>query len=480
MSTTAAQTEPEVPRALWRLALPLVVSFTLRFLFSLVDLAYAAVLDDPNSVAAIGFWMPFNSVYIALWVGLSAGFTASISQAIGLRREDLVVGLKRAAMRLTAAIVLLLILLGALFVLVVLPELELDQGLIDAVFVYGGVLAVGWPLLSYASIYPDSIVKAHHDTKSTMIAGLLSTITNVGLNTLFVFAFGWGLAGLAFGTVLSRIPSFLYAHHRATVLERSRHAENLSPASEPGPEQEGLAQTLVRPVWRILWLALPSTVTFLLTAGELGLFNRLLYGLPQPRALYASFAAFHQLSMLAMMPTAATSVAVLPYVARLASEGQLGYLRRQLLTTLALCMTAALLISSIPAWIVPGPLAEMFVKADPESAQPLIGEALAQAREIARGTFFYLPLLTLASVPFFMLRTSFEALGKPSFGLFAGGLRFALLSPPLLWIGATQAEALGLAPLTAMVLALSCAALGASLFTASAVFRLLPQRCAGC
>jgi Na+-driven multidrug efflux pump len=472
MSQVAAP-EPETPNPLWRLALPLIVSFTLRFLFSLVDLAYAAVLDDPNSVAAIGFWMPFNSVYIALWVGMSAGFTASISQAIGLAREDLVRGLKRAAIRLTALIVLGLIALGALFVLVILPTLELEQGLIDAVFTYGGILAIGWPLLSYASIYPDSIVKAHHDTRSTMIAGLLSTLSNVTLNTIFVFVFGWGIAGIAFGTVLSRIPSFVYAHRRATRLERKRLGEARQPDAEPGAELVRLASSLLQPHKRILWLGVPSTVTFLLTAMELGLFNRMLYELPNSRALYASFAAFHQLVMLSLMPTAATSVAVVPYVARVIAQGQVALVRGQLRTALLMCASLALLVSAIPAWLLPQQVAQFFVEADAQSLPPLVGERLDQARSIAAGAFWFLPLLALASVPFYLLRTSFEAFGRPTFGLFAGALRFALLSPPLIYLGATRADAVGLAPLEAMVLGLTIAALGASLFTAQRVRALL-------
>ena len=89
-------------KSLNALALPLVISFTFRFLFTLVDLIYAAEIRDevPYGVAAIGLFIPIQTLFIALWVGLSAGFTRSISQAFGRHDQTRVDELKRAMIRI--------------------------------------------------------------------------------------------------------------------------------------------------------------------------------------------------------------------------------------------------------------------------------------------------------------------------------------------------------------------------------------------
>ena len=93
-------------KSLQRMATPLMVSFTLRFLFTFVDLAYAAVLgEDAAAVAAIGFYAPLQSIYIAIWVGLSAGFPACLSKAFGHRDDVRIRQLKRSMLRLLAVLV---------------------------------------------------------------------------------------------------------------------------------------------------------------------------------------------------------------------------------------------------------------------------------------------------------------------------------------------------------------------------------------
>ena len=44
-----------------------------------------------------------------------------------------------------------------------------------------GVLGVA--TCGFWSILPDSIIKAHHDTTSTMVAGIISGVANLVLNT---------------------------------------------------------------------------------------------------------------------------------------------------------------------------------------------------------------------------------------------------------------------------------------------------------
>ena len=87
------------------------------------------------------------------------------------------------------------------------------------------------------SIIPDSIVKAHHDTRSTMWAGIWSNVINVVLNTIFTFVFHWGIFGIALSTVVGRFGGLVYAQRRARAHEAAREARgaDLSPATDPAP-----------------------------------------------------------------------------------------------------------------------------------------------------------------------------------------------------------------------------------------------------
>src|SRR5690606_9354222 len=129
---------------------------------------------------------------------------ATLANAFGRRDDRRVRDLKRAMLRLLALVVPLAA-AGGLVLWAVLPRVGLPPGLTEAFRIYGTTMLVGMPVTGFWSIYPDSIVKAHYDTRSTMLAGIFATLTNVLLNTLFVFGFGLGLFGIALATVRPRL-----------------------------------------------------------------------------------------------------------------------------------------------------------------------------------------------------------------------------------------------------------------------------------
>lgn len=449
-------------KSLRRIALPLIISFTLRNVFSLVDLGFATSLENsPSAVGAISFWIPFQMFYIALWVGLSAGFTATLSQAFGVRRQSLVSGLRRAITRILIGLISALILLGIGLQFAV-PLFGLEPDLAHDFTVYGTILAIGFPITGFWAILPDSIIKAHQDTRSTMIAGFLSTGTNATLNAIFVFVFGWGLAGIAIGTVVSRIPSLVYALVRARKLEAARLERWAEDPSTSEKGEEIIAQ-LEKPGRRIFELGTPSTFAFVLTALEASFVNTLLLALPDSTEKIASWGVFSALLQLSVMPIVGSAVAVLPWLARLVPEGRISVIRRELLSAAGLCAILSLLLTLLPAFVYSEDIARRILTKD-GFVDP---GSLALAIDVLR----LLPIVALASLPFILLRTSFEALNHARLAVVASLLRFVLLSFPCLWIGREIGLETGLGAIRGMALGLAVSAGIASVFVVVAVHR---------
>lgn len=400
--------QPSLPR----MAVPLVISFTLRQAFGMVDLVYAGLLGDKSAVAAIGLFIPFQAIYIALWVGLSAGFTAALASAFGHRDESRVQALKRTMLRVQTVLVPVLA-AGGIALWAIVPHLGLEPALAASFRVYGTTLLLGLPLTGFWSIYPDSIVKAHYDTRSTMIAGILGSAANIVLNTLFVFGFGWGIFGIAFATVLSRLVALAYAMGRAAHHEGRRQGE-AGWATEP-------TRGWPDPLRTMLTLALPASITFALTSAEDALVNVLLAATPDKTAALASYGVYYNLLRLASMPAIAVSVAALPFVARMVPEGQADRVRADLRLVTGIALGFALLFTVPVGVLFPGDVAAFFVG---ESATEALADPLT--RDVLR----LLPLAALAGVPFLVLRPVFEALHRPRLGIAVSLLRFVVLSWP--------------------------------------------------
>ncbi|MBK8977951.1 MAG: MATE family efflux transporter [Planctomycetes bacterium] len=406
----------DAPRPLHVLALPLVASFTLRFAFGMVDLVYAGYLPDSRAaVAAIAFYIPFQEIYVATWVGLSAGYTAALSAAFGRRDQAAVARLQRSMRRLLYAIVPALSLLGGA-VWFAVPWFGLEDALTRAFRVYGTTMLIGMPLTGFWSIHPDSIVKAHHDTRSTMVAGMSATLTNVALNSTFVFVFGWGLFGIAVATVVSRLVALAYSSWRARALEATRLAE-------ADWSQDGAATEPRGPLLEIVTLGLPSTLTYALTAAEGGLVNRLLTSAEESTVAIASYGVFYNLQRLALMPTVACAVAVLPFVARLVPAGHHAQVARDL-RRVALLAAAFALAFTLPAGVLfPSEVGAFFLSD---------ADASSLDAPLTRSLLRLLPLSTLAMLPFLLLRPVFEALRRPRLGVRLTVLRFVVFAWPAL------------------------------------------------
>lgn len=447
-------------KTLTRLALPLVFSFTFRFLFTLVDLVYAAEIKDevPFGVAAIGLFIPIQTLFIAIWVGVSAGFTATISQAFGKRDQARVASLKAAMIKINIGLVPLLLGLGALIYLTT-PYRDLDPALQRDFLTYSLILVFSMPFSGFLSIYPDSIVKAHHDTMSTMRAGIYSTLTNVALNTLFVFVFHWGIAGIAVATVISRYAGLAYAASRVRTLERARLSGDWDGG---GAWDRGAASWNRQPLGDILVLAIPGSLAFLLLFCEELILTSLLTALPDSEVYLAAYAVFSRLVSLAIMPVVATAVAILPFVARHAMAGQHQRVRSELRRSLFHTAVLVCIIAIPLGWIFARPLATFLVPGASEEA----GESVVLYLALV-------PFAALAAQPFHQLRPVFEALRKPALGVRVAVFKSLVFGIPLALTGYFVGPMLGVDPLMGILVGGTLGQILASAVTVIATRKLL-------
>ena len=397
------------------MAAPLVVSFWMRAAVTFVDTIYAATLGD-FAVAAIGLTIPLEFLMIAAWVGLSSGLTSRLSLAMGAgngRRVAQYVGI---GWRAVAVVSPLFTLVGC-GIWFAAPRMELDPAVARAFQIYGTVLIGGSAFTTFWSIIPDSLVKAHQDTRSTMWAGIWTNVLNVGLNTLFLFAFGWGVFGIALSTVVSRLGGLAYALTRAAAHERARRAAEPHDPGEPDPA----------PYRGILALAVPSSLTFGLMATETGWVNALLAGLPAATEAIAAYSIYYRVVLLAFQPIIAISVATLPYAARRLGAGDASGMRRGFRQALVSAVAYSLAIVG-PILLLTG---------------PWIARSLAESKlteEFTTVALWTVPLACLTGAPFLLGRPVFEAMQRGQPGLVVALLRYVVLTLPLAWLGMRAAQ----------------------------------------
>lgn len=418
------------------LAAPLVVSFWLRSAFAWIDTIFASLLKDSQggdlgdaSIAAIGLTLPLEFLLTACWVGASNGLTARLASAMGEGSSAKVTQLKRAALRIIS--VLAVFFVGVSGVVWMTSEhVGLDPALAGQFRIYATVLMAGSAVSSFWSILPDSLVKAHHDTRATMWAGLASSLTNVTLNALFLFVFHWGIFGIALSTVLGRFAGLAYAASRASAHERVRMAR----------EDQQVPGHLARPILGILLLAVPSALGFVLLGLESMAVNVILKEVPDSTSALAAWSIFDQSVRFLAMPVIAVGVALLPLVARLQGQGRLEDVRKELAVGLRAAGFYVLLLV-IPVVFLAGPLV----------ARALTDSAVTE--DLARSTLVWIPFAVAGLAPFLLCRATFDGLQQPRPSLAAAALRTIGLVIPLVWLGSQHHQAFGLSSVAAACVA---------------------------
>ena len=407
------------------MTVPLVISFWMRSLFSFVDTYYASFLSDA-AVAAIGLSFPFEFMMIAVWVGMSTGLTSNFSRAMGAGEETKLQQYLKATWTLVLLCIPVFVLLGAgcwLFA----EKLSPDHEVARQFAIFGSVLDGGSALTLFWSVIPDSIVKAHGDTKATMWAGIWSNVINVVLNTVFTFAFHWGIFGIAFSTVLGRFGGLAYALRKAAGHEAARKAKGLP--SVPGHDP--------RPYRALFVLAIPSALSYVLMASETGVVNWLLKGIEHGREALAAYAIYYRVFQFVVMPAIAASVAMLPFAARRIGEKDIGGVRAGLKQ--AHLAAAAYVAVAAPV---------LFFLAPP-LARHLSGSSVTIAYLVP--ALRVVPLAALLATPFFLCRPVFEGMGRGRPGLTMSVLRYLVLAAPAAIAGIWLAPKLHVSPILGLV-----------------------------
>lgn len=205
----AAPADAGLSQALLRFAVPLILSGLLQQLYSMVDALIIGNVMGEAALAATAASGPVLNVFIFVINGLVTGCTILVSHAWGA-------GDRARTGRITATFAAFV---GAVGVAVCLLGLGLHRPLlrvmnIPAVLMedaagYLGVVLLGIPFLAIYNL-AGAVLRGVGNSRTPLVAIVISSIVNVGLDLLFVAGFGWGVRGAAVATAIAQVLSALY------------------------------------------------------------------------------------------------------------------------------------------------------------------------------------------------------------------------------------------------------------------------------
>jgi len=190
-------------REIFKLAIPALGALAAEPLYVLVDTAIVGHLGT-TELAALAIAAALLSGAFTIFNFLTYGTTAQVARLAGAGREAEARRLGVQALWLGGAIgVVLLVALVALSG----PAIALMGGtgeIAEQAAVYLRISALGAPMFMLATA-GQGFLRGVADLRTPLIILVAAHLVNVVLELLFVYGFGWGLAGSAAGTVIAQV-----------------------------------------------------------------------------------------------------------------------------------------------------------------------------------------------------------------------------------------------------------------------------------
>jgi len=190
-------------REILRLAFPALGALAAEPLYLLVDTAIVGHLGTPQ-LASLAIAATLLATAFTIFNFLTYGTTAQVARLHGAGRAE-------EAARLGAQAQWLALLIGAALLVAVAalarPLVVLMGGegeVADGATTYLRIAALGAPAFMLASA-GQGYLRGIGDLRTPLVILVVAHLVNVVLELLFVYGFGWGLAGSAWGTVIAQL-----------------------------------------------------------------------------------------------------------------------------------------------------------------------------------------------------------------------------------------------------------------------------------
>ena len=263
-----------IPRAYFKMALPVVLSMLVSLIYNMVDTWFIAQTQNTALVAGVSLCAPMFTLMVAMGDIFGLGGSSLISRLLGQGEEKRV---RHVSAFCSYGAIVWGVLVGALMLIFRQPILRLlgaSSDTMDSATDYFCYLALGAPAIIF-TLVPSNILRTEGMAVASMVGSITGAVVNIILDPIFIFGLNMGAGGAALATVLSNVVSAVLL--RVLLAAKSqRLSVRLRDCSVQGTELR-----------EILVIGVPASITNLMQSFAMTLTNRFLlpYGTENVAAL---------------------------------------------------------------------------------------------------------------------------------------------------------------------------------------------------
>lgn len=200
---------------------PLLMTSMLQQLYNFADTWIVGKGLGDNALAAVGNMGSLFFLIVGFSFGLANGFSVLVAQSYGARDSENLKHRFAAVIELGVVLAVSLSVVSVAFLPQMLRLLRTDELIMADSLKYGYVI-FGGLFTGICYNISAAILRALGDSRTPLKAIIVSSILNVGLNSLFIFIFHMGVEGAAIATIIAQIVSSFICISRLRQIEAIR------------------------------------------------------------------------------------------------------------------------------------------------------------------------------------------------------------------------------------------------------------------
>ncbi|MFC6173333.1 MATE family efflux transporter [Subtercola frigoramans] len=193
---------PPVDRDILRLAVPALGALIAEPLFLLTDTAMVGHLGEVQ-LAALGIASAIIQTAIGLLIFLAYATTPAVARRLGAGDRTGAIRAGIDGLWLALGLGIVVVALGALTSHAVIGILTSDPAIAAETNTYLTISLAGLPAMLLV-IAATGLLRGLQNTRTPLVVAVSGFAANAGLNAVFIYGFGWGIAGSAAGTVVAQ------------------------------------------------------------------------------------------------------------------------------------------------------------------------------------------------------------------------------------------------------------------------------------
>ncbi|MDL2232971.1 MATE family efflux transporter [Ruminococcaceae bacterium OttesenSCG-928-L11] len=202
-------TEGAPAKKLLLFCIPLLLGNIMQQLYNTVDSMVVGRFVSSNALAAVGASGPIIHLMVAFFMGLSAGASILISQSFGAKEYKKLEDTIHTILSLTLIVSVVIAAVGAAISPLILRLLNTPEEVFPMANTYMIITFIGIISLMLYNLI-NAVLHGTGDARSPFIILVICCIINIILDLVFVLAFDWGVAGVAWATVIAQTCSVVF------------------------------------------------------------------------------------------------------------------------------------------------------------------------------------------------------------------------------------------------------------------------------